>query len=223
MPENLRLWPAAKRTVLSFAVLCWLLGTAPLARTEGPCGDADGDGAVSAGDFLYLFSYLFENGPAPTADGDVDGFQLHTVRDVGFLVWNLVSEEPALTCPATLPRLVAIPDAGHLITYDQIFPAHQESIQFKLHLTHTDSIAAFTLAMSIRVGGDVPFIGAVAWGAGMSVFDMKQKNAFLPTGELVLGGLSFVRTGLAGPGSTDIASVELYLPADSVDRPISVE
>lgn len=214
-------FPKVRRPWLASALLALSL-LAP-ASALAVCGDADGDGVLSAGDFLRVFSYLLENGDPPTADSDADGYELNTIRDVGFVVWNLVANDPALVCPPGAPPLVPTLDSGHILIYDEVFPAGAETHGLSLRLVHADSVAAFTLAMRIRVNGVVPFIGNVDWAPGLSAYDLKQKHSLPLTGELVLGGVSFLRAGLPGPGDHALATVELFLPAVDSNRVITVE
>lgn len=187
------------------------------------CGDADSDGFVSAGDMFRVFSYLYEDGPPPSSEGDVDGHQILTVRDVAFVVWNLVEGLPALTCPPTLPPLIPAVDSDYAVLYSEVFPKATETFWLPLRVTVHDDIAAFSLAIHIRVAGEAPFIGNLTWAPSMSAFDLKQKNTFPPSGDMVIAGVSFLRTGWIGPGTYDVGQVELYLPARDSDRVITVE
>ena len=42
-------------------------GLIPVTSSAQVCGDADGDGQLQSADVFYLFSYLFESGPAPNS------------------------------------------------------------------------------------------------------------------------------------------------------------
>ena len=58
-------------------------------QVETPmCGDADGDGAISIGDAVYLVNYIFADGPAPSplTSGDADCDQTINIADVVYLV-----------------------------------------------------------------------------------------------------------------------------------------
>ncbi len=221
LPTRRPLGPLARR--LLPAGLCLVVSLAFPGTARSVCGDSDGDGVLSSGDLFHMFAYLFENGPAPSPDGDVDGYEQNTVRDVSFVVWNIVAQDPPLTCPPTAPPLEPAVDSGHVLIYDEVFPAGIETFWLGLRLLHSDSVAAFTFAMRIRVNGEVPFLGNVTWASPLSAFDLKQKNSFLPQGELVLGGTSFLRLGLPGPGHHAVANIELYLPATDSDRVITCE
>lgn len=62
--------------------------TANIIALSTTCGDANGDGQISVSDVVYLISYLFKGGPAPSipqnADANGDG-QL-SVSDVVYLI-----------------------------------------------------------------------------------------------------------------------------------------
>ncbi len=74
-------------------------GTAPFAQvitklksmlssgTAG-CGDADGTGVVTISDAVFLISYIFMGGPAPSpiSAGDVDCNEIITISDIVYLV-----------------------------------------------------------------------------------------------------------------------------------------
>lgn len=206
----------------ALAVLCLVLALTPGTHAQPVCGDADGNGNVAGSDIFYLFDYLFAGGPAPAGPADVDGYQLHTVRDVGFIAWNLIEGVPALNCPPAAPPIAAVLDTASLLSYDRVFPARTSSHRLMLRLAHQDTIAAFTLALRVRVDGLVPRIDSVILAPGMTAFDRRQSHVFPATGELVVGGVSFLRTGWAGPDEHDVVEVRLTLPESAFERVITV-
>ncbi|UCB53610.1 MAG: dockerin type I repeat-containing protein [Candidatus Zixiibacteriota bacterium] len=59
-------------------------------------GDANGDGIINVGDIVYLVSYLYKNGPAPSpvevGDCNCDG--IVNVGDIVYLVSYLFKNGP---------------------------------------------------------------------------------------------------------------------------------
>jgi hypothetical protein len=63
-------------------------------------GDANGDGIINVGDIVYLVSYLYKNGPAPSPvdAGDCNCDEIVNVGDVVFLVSYLYKGGPEPVC-----------------------------------------------------------------------------------------------------------------------------
>ena len=61
------------------------------------CGDADGEGTVNISDAVFLVSYIFADGPAPSplAAGDADCDLVITVSDVVYLIAYIFAGGPA--------------------------------------------------------------------------------------------------------------------------------
>ena len=64
-------------------------------------GDANADGIIDVGDIVYLVSYLYKNGPAPSPveAGDCNCDGIVNVGDVVYLVSYLYKNGPAPGCP----------------------------------------------------------------------------------------------------------------------------
>ena len=75
----------------AFGVGCW----------SYVCGDANGDGIINVGDVVYLVSYLYRNGPAPSpvevGDCNCDG--IVNLGDIVYLVNYLYKNGPSPGCP----------------------------------------------------------------------------------------------------------------------------
>ncbi len=52
------------------------------------CGDADGNGTYNINDLTYITSFLYGGGPAPALCGDIDGYDLITIRDIVVGAYN---------------------------------------------------------------------------------------------------------------------------------------
>ncbi len=67
------------------------------------CGDADGSGAISISDAVYLINYIFAGGPAPNPllAGDADCNGLVTISDAVYLINYIFAGGPApcASCP----------------------------------------------------------------------------------------------------------------------------
>lgn len=70
------------------------------------CGDANGDGQVTAGDLTYLASYLFAGGPAPDPlmSADANGDCVITQGDLTYLASYLFAGGPPPNCCPTKNR-----------------------------------------------------------------------------------------------------------------------
>jgi hypothetical protein len=102
-----------------FHILCGTLGQVAVGRGSSPSfginqgfwqetitaeylrGDANQDGIINVGDIVYLVSYLYKNGPAPTPVwvGDCNCDEIVNVGDIVYLVSYLYKGGPAPGCP----------------------------------------------------------------------------------------------------------------------------
>lgn len=64
------------------------------------CGDADGSGAFSISDAVFLINYIFAGGPAPapTCLGDADGSSAISISDAVYLINYIFAGGPAPHC-----------------------------------------------------------------------------------------------------------------------------
>lgn len=188
------------------------------------CGDADGDGVFTGADYFILFSYLVEGGlEVQGSNADVDSYQNHTLRDVLTMSWNLVHQDVALVCPATLGELVPTPDSTSILIFDPVFPAGEETLRLELTLVNSDTVSAITLPVRIRVDGQPPFIGTVRFDSYMAPLELRQDNANNALGELLIGAISHTRQTSLPPGAGRLATIELFMSAAAFDREITVE
>lgn len=214
-----RLLPAATRAAgVALLIAC----TTPFASAQ-ICGDADGDGSLAGTDIFYVYSYLFEQGPAPVGPADVDTYAGHTTRDILYIVWQIVTGSPELICPPTAPVLEPSLDSTTFLVYDETFPPGTELLVLELRLTNADTIAALTLPLSVRIDGQVPFIGAITFAPRVSALDLRGSLIDRPFGSFVLGGVSFSRPSALAPGSGLLATVELLISAADHERTVSLE
>ncbi len=65
------------------------------------CGDADGSGAISISDAVYLINYIFAGGaaPDPLCEGDADGSGAISISDAVYLINYIFAGGPAPHCP----------------------------------------------------------------------------------------------------------------------------
>ncbi len=65
------------------------------------CGDADGNGAFSIADAVYLINYIFAGGspPNPICRGDADGNGAVSIADAVYLINYIFASGPAPHCP----------------------------------------------------------------------------------------------------------------------------
>ena len=77
------------------------IGEAELTTVVVLRGDANGDGIINVGDVVYLVSYLYKNGPAPSPidAGDCNCDDIVNVGDVVYLVSYLYRGGPPPGCP----------------------------------------------------------------------------------------------------------------------------
>ncbi len=70
-------------------------------RAFGVCGDADGSGQITISDAVYLISYIFAGGPAPSPilSGDADCNAIVTISDAVYLI-NYIFAGGAAPCAA---------------------------------------------------------------------------------------------------------------------------
>ncbi len=116
------------------------------------CGDANGDGAYNINDITFITNFLYAGGPAPALCGDIDGYDLFTIRDI--VVGATM--QPA-NC-VTQPKIVAQPTDQMTILYQRLFSQNQSSATFPLEFLNssTESIRAFDLPLTVRVDGQIP-------------------------------------------------------------------
>lgn len=186
------------------------------------CGDADSSGSLAGSDIFKLTDYLFDGDPAPTGPADVDDYALRTVRDIVFLSWNLVEGAPALTCPPSQPALAPALSTAQVLVYDEVFPAGATAVNVRLFLKITDSLAAFSLPLNIRVNGAIPSFSPITFGPAMNPVDVRRSSLNAPQGRILLGAATFARIHTLPPGVHLIASFDLFMNSSGVDRPISI-
>ena len=116
------------------------------------CGDIDGDGTYNISDYVYITQFLFGGGPAPAPCGDIDGYDLITIRDLLLGA----SMQPA-SC-VTQPKIVAQPPYTMTVWYQRLLSQNQGFSTFSLRFMHTgiQKIRAFALPLSVRVDGQIP-------------------------------------------------------------------
>lgn len=187
-----------------------------------PCGDADGSASTNAGDIYYLFSYLFENGPAPTSDSDVDDYANNSLRDVAFITYNLITGLP-LHCPPANPPLVTAVDSANVLVFDEVFPAGATSTTIQLWLKNVDTTAAITLPLMFDVGGSAVLINSLTLGPDMDPFDLQHtRTPFSPNGSMLIGLFEFGAQTSLPPGTHLLATIELFASAAGSDRSINL-
>jgi CSLREA domain-containing protein len=71
------------------------------AYERSPCGDVNGDGAVSVLDVFFLINHLFAGGPVPPGLANMNGDGTRSVLDVFHLINSLFAAGPAPVCPGT--------------------------------------------------------------------------------------------------------------------------
>ena len=88
------------------------------AATAANCGDADGSGSVNISDAVYLISYIFGGGPAPSplGEGDADQNGAVNISDAVYLIAYIFAGGPA-PCASALDFTLAsasFQDGGEL-------------------------------------------------------------------------------------------------------------
>lgn len=65
------------------------------------CGDADGSGAFSISDAVFLINYIFAGGaaPDPLCEGDADGSGAVSISDAVYLINYIFAGGPVPHCP----------------------------------------------------------------------------------------------------------------------------
>jgi CSLREA domain-containing protein len=71
------------------------------AYEHSPCGDANGDGALSLTDVFFLINYLFAGGPAPPGLANVNGDGVLSISDAFFLINFMFAGGSTPSCPGT--------------------------------------------------------------------------------------------------------------------------
>ncbi len=64
------------------------------------CGDANGDGNINILDIIYLISFVYKGGPAPSpfGSGDVNATQTINILDITYMIAFLYQGGPELNC-----------------------------------------------------------------------------------------------------------------------------
>lgn len=206
--------------LLAGALLSAVLSVSEPANAQ-VCGDADGSGSLAGADITYLGRYLWAQGSVPTGLGNVDDYELNTVRDVVFIAWNLVTSSPALSCPPAQPPYVPALDPASLLVYDETFPAYATYQETRLFLKNTDSVAGMTLPLRITVGGLSAAVVSVTLTSETNVFDIREASF---SGSTVLFGLAtFTPARALGPGTRWIGTVGISLEPSPSDRVIEMD
>lgn len=200
--------------------LMLVTGTQGMAQ---PCGDANGSSSVNGGDIIYLFDYLFENGPAPTSNSDVDDYEHNSLRDVAFITYNLITGSPALICPPTNPPLVTPLDSSHILVFEEVFPAGLTSTVIQLWLTNTDTITAITLPFRFRVDGVAPSLSNLTLAPSLPLSNLVHVSRGIAPGSVLIGLMSYDALNSLPPGKHELISVRLNIGASGSDRPITIE
>jgi len=110
-----------------------------------PCGDADGDGVVNINDVVYLINYLYQGGPPPIGDADVDVCGSVNAADIMYLIAYIFFGGPPPcagggTC--YLPAGGNSVDLGCPITIDT---PNGDSVAIPIYITNDTPIRALSL------------------------------------------------------------------------------
>lgn len=213
--------------VVALALAGILLPGRPVqADCTGTCGDANSTNTVTTADFVYLFTYLFKEGPAPAADcGDCDLYKLTTVRDLLRVNDYVFAGGPPPICPPIHPPIVSSPSSGYVLLYNNVFPANQTTVQMNisLQMNPAHTMRAYSLPLSIEVGGQAPTLDTVVLPNGQQLtgYGYSIGPGGTPSNVLLLG--MYRLAGSFDVGTHLIATVQLSMPASGVDRPITIE
>ncbi len=121
------------------------------------CGDADGNGTYDINDITYITNFLYAGGPAPALCGDIDGYDLITIRDI---VKGTMMQPPICV---NQPKINSQADPTAIFLFYRATVVPGASIhEFDLDLLHFRSMTgqkplkAYNLPLTVRVGGQIP-------------------------------------------------------------------
>ncbi len=178
------------------------------------CGDANGDGAYNINDFIFITNFLYGGGPAPALCGDIDGYDLLTVRDI---VMGATMQPPICV---TQPKLVAQPTSQMMIWYKRLFSQGQNSMTFPLGFTNlsTSSIKAFDLPLAVRVDNQIPL--SISVDLSSSTWPDQDIAVKIDTaaGTILLSDLD----GSVAPGNYILCNITVTMPYSANTRYTSI-
>ncbi len=121
------------------------------------CGDADGNGTYDLSDITYITNFLYAGGPAPALCGDIDGYDLITIRDI---VRGAMMQAPICV---NQPKMTSHPGPTAIqLRYAATVVPGASIHEFDLTLLYSASMVgqkplkAYNLPLRIRVDGQVP-------------------------------------------------------------------
>ncbi|MCK5128015.1 MAG: dockerin type I repeat-containing protein [candidate division Zixibacteria bacterium] len=216
-----------------------MLLLSPFVQGQEPvCGDANYDGALTIGDAVFIFNYLFNGGP-PTAQPDPnfanwDEGELLTVNDV-YLCINYMWEGYQKTGVPLLylsgigpncspgPPIVPSIDSNVVLLYSDRIPPGETQAEIAMTLYFGNYPEGFELPLNIRVDGQIPLIDSVSYfpqqqNQGGSSFP--RYMIYPVSGEIAIG-YNVIMEYFAP--IDQICTIYLTVPESTEERPITVE
>jgi hypothetical protein len=188
-------------------------------------GDFNGDGSYgwSAGDAIYLFSYLFDGGPPPPSPMydslDLDCHHQLTISDANISWQCIFTCDIPPECVVIHPPLDPDIDPDAKLHHTNRMPADASCGLVRLGLTFSFYYEAFALPFALRVDGQIPTIDSVIFPAGFNP-DVHRFFIDEADGEIALGAIRWFGFG---PLNMPIAEVYFSIPPSSSERPVTVE
>jgi hypothetical protein len=160
------------------------------AESGAPAGDVNIDAVVDLSDVVYLFNYLFKEGPAPElwGSGDVDGIAGVNIGDIVYLGDYLCVYGPV---PQKPPFPEVPPETLMTDTLAVIFDSNPETGKYiyNLELTNSDTVWSMAIPLTYEIGGGTITCDSVSF-VSTRVADFSSKNGLVDhEGQRLLIGL----------------------------------
>ena len=199
------------RFLLIIALLATPLGNLRADTCESlVCGDADGNGVYDINDIAFITDFLYAGGPAPALCGDIDGYDLITVRDI---VAAAALQPPICV---SQPKIVAQPTSLMKLYYQRVFSQNQSSSTFSLKFINfsIDKIRAFDLPLAITVDSQIPL--ALSVDLSSSTWPGEDITFSIDTGAgtILLSDLD----GSVPPGDYTLCNITIHTPFSADTR-----
>jgi len=186
---------------------------------KATCGDVNDDTSIDALDLAYLIQYMFNDGPAPIGDADMDECGSVNIGDVWYLIQYMFMAGPppcggSVTCTS--------PTGGNSIDLGcpvMIYEANGDSVAIPVYITNDTQISALSLGFNHN-SADVEITSVSFAGSVLSTDFVRDFSVDPTNNEVVIywacfSGKLFPQTG--GLLATMWAQVPVSTYNQSVD------
>ena len=216
------------------------------------CGDVDGSGVITVGDWIRVFYYTFQLAGWPACPfndfrcwlldscgiekADIDSFQNVNIRDCDWMnnyIFNMYrppncgpGQTPCwpFSCPYASPEYQPTLEPADTISIPPavLLPAGQDSLSIPIRYKNSGYIHAFALPLKVSVAGLVPLIDTVVFDTSISIAFLEAATVDTVAGTINLGA-QWQYTYTLNPGSDTLATIVISISPDTVDRIVQID